>query len=643
MKKNLFLVAAVALMALVSCNKEELGNNTNGVVFVAELEQEASTKTQLGDKGETGRKALWVKGDKISINGTEFSAVSDGEVAEFTTTAEFTEADVYRAVYPASSYYSNTHVLIPETQDGTFANASIAVAESNTNTLVFNNFSSILKFQVPTACETVSFESNVSLNGRVKVDYADGNFTADYAGITSGANRQTITVKAEGGFVPDKDYYVAVRPYTHKLTVKIDGNLSKASEKTVTVERTKIHNLGVLPKAKLARDLAYDKKTVNHTLGNTFTAPKLTGITDGVTYKSSDTAVATIDAAGNVTVVGAEGTTIITASAPATENYLADEATYTLIVKKQERGLGFSEETVEHDLDDVFTAPELNGFDEGVTYSSLNPEVATVNEITGEVTINAKGETTITASATETANYKSGEASYKLIVKKYFNVYVCISDLNWSSVNMHQFTSAGDLTIWPGEPLSEKVTVNNKNYYKKKIEEDTTLSFTYNNGKASSNFKIDVKDVTVDNDIYYRLSARGAIAVDPNDVKTFGYAIYVFDQKSKNVAPNLYAWDDGNAWNTQYGGNFAGWPGVAFKDDCYYIPADSNNWKHYYYYEIPTALYGKSFKFIVNKSGKTSDLSVTNLNGDLYVGYWYDSASSNGFWTNTNLNTPITQ
>lgn len=225
----------------------------------------------------------------------------------------------------------------------------------------------------------------------------------------------------------------------------------------------------------------------------------------------------------------------------------------------------------------------------------------------------------------------------------YYNVYVCISDLGWSSVNMHQFTSAGDITSWPGEALTETVTIAGRKYYKKAIEEGTTLSFTYNNGKASTNFKIDVNEVTVNEDIYYRLSARGAIEVDPNDEKTFGYAIYVFDQKSKNVAPNLYAWNDADAWKTQYGGNFSTWPGVAFKNDCYYQPADGQNWKHYYYYEIPTALYGNSFMFIVNKKGQTSDLSVTKLAGDLYVGYWYDSASSNGFWANSNLNTPIPQ
>lgn len=224
-----------------------------------------------------------------------------------------------------------------------------------------------------------------------------------------------------------------------------------------------------------------------------------------------------------------------------------------------------------------------------------------------------------------------------------YNVYVCISDLKWSSVNMHRFNATGDLTSWPGEKLSETVVVNGKTYYKKSIAAGETLSFTYNNGQASSNFKVDVNNVTVNKDIYYRLSARGAIEVNPNDKKTFGYAIYVFDQKSKNVAPNLYAWEDNNAWNTQYGGNFAAWPGIAFKKDCYYVPADGQNWKHYYYYETPTDLYGKSFKFIVNKKGQTADLIVSNLSSDLYVGYWYNDANNNGFWTNTDMSTPITQ
>ena len=244
MKKNLFMVAAVALMALVSCNKEELGNNSNGVVFVAELEQDASTKTTLG----TDRKAHWEVNDEIKINGTVFTANKVGPESSFTTTAENFDvtATPFRAVYPASSYISNAAVDIPANQDGQFASASIAVAESSDQYLKFQNLSSILKFQVPVACNEVKIESSASLAGRITVNYSNGDMSPDYAGVTQ--PRKAITVA--GDFVPETDYYVAVKPDTHTLTVSIDGKDSKASTKSVTLDRSKIYNLGVLPEPK---------------------------------------------------------------------------------------------------------------------------------------------------------------------------------------------------------------------------------------------------------------------------------------------------------------------------------------------------------------------------------------------------------
>lgn len=226
----------------------------------------------------------------------------------------------------------------------------------------------------------------------------------------------------------------------------------------------------------------------------------------------------------------------------------------------------------------------------------------------------------------------------------YYNVYVCISDLGWTSVNMHIFDADGYNTEWPGEALNEYVTINGKTYYKKTIEEGTELGITYNNGKNNSNYKIDLGEtITVNEDVYYRLSARGAIKVDPNDKTTFGYAIYVFDQKSKNQAPNLYTWNDNEKWKEEYGKSFNPWPGAAFVEDCYYKPADDQQHRHYYYYVIPTNLYDVQFNYIVNKKGQTSDLTAPkNLNGDLYVGYWYNDANNNGFWVNNSQGTPIT-
>ena len=254
MKKNLFMVAAVALMALVSCNKEEINNNEiindeqietpSDIVFVAEFDQESDTKIALGEKVDGVHKTTWEAKDKISINGVEFTAKAAGERTEFTTSASFDEtATVFRAVYPASSYISTAAVDIPASQNGTFAGASIAVAESSTTSLKFNNLVTILKFQVPVNCSKVTFESTASIAGRITVNYNGGVITPDYAGVTQ-PNR---TINVTGTFVPGTDYYVAVKPDTHTFTVKIDDEVSKASTKAVTVERSKILNMGTLP------------------------------------------------------------------------------------------------------------------------------------------------------------------------------------------------------------------------------------------------------------------------------------------------------------------------------------------------------------------------------------------------------------
>lgn len=82
----------------------------------------------------------------------------------------------------------------------------------------------------------------------------------------------------------------------------------------------------------------------------------------------------------------------------------------------QERNLQFSVTTTTATVGEEFDEPTLTGAAAGVTYSSSNTNVATVNEITGEVTLVAAGETTITATAVADATYKAGTASYTLTV-----------------------------------------------------------------------------------------------------------------------------------------------------------------------------------------------------------------------------------
>ena len=244
------MVAAVALMAMVSCNKEEINNgvqeSASNIVFVGEFDQddqEPASKIALGELVDRVRKTTWVAGDEIKINGTVFSAQADGASTAFKTTATFDEtAETFRAVYPASSYISTTAVDIPANQNGTFASASIAVAQSETQSLSFKNVAAMLKFQVPVACSSVTIESTAALAGTVSVSFDDeGN---PVLGEVSNASNSIVIEKA---LVAGTDYYVAVLPGEHKFTVKIAGLTSKASTKTSTVERAKLLNMKTLP------------------------------------------------------------------------------------------------------------------------------------------------------------------------------------------------------------------------------------------------------------------------------------------------------------------------------------------------------------------------------------------------------------
>lgn len=130
------------------------------------------------------------------------------------------------------------------------------------------------------------------------------NFTSSvgtYASSEWNGSSQTVTFSASG-------------------TVKV---------KTISV--TYVSGEGETPTIQ-PRNLAFSAATATATVGQPFTAPTLSGVTTGVTYTSSSESVATVNAeTGAVTLVGA-GTTTIKASAPATAEYEAGEASYTLTV-----------------------------------------------------------------------------------------------------------------------------------------------------------------------------------------------------------------------------------------------------------------------------------------------------------------------
>lgn len=86
---------------------------------------------------------------------------------------------------------------------------------------------------------------------------------------------------------------------------------------------------------------------------------------------------------------------------------------------KSDPNISFSEGEVEVMIGQDFEEPILfNPNNVEVVFSSKKPEVATIDPVTGEVTIVGEGFTTITATSVETDKYMSASVNYVLTVKK---------------------------------------------------------------------------------------------------------------------------------------------------------------------------------------------------------------------------------
>ena len=150
----------------------------------------------------------------------------------------------------------------------------------------------------------------------------------------------------------------------------------------------------------------------------------LTNTGDGaVTYATNKPEVATVNATTGEVTIHAAGDATITATVADGKNYTyaVKTATYTLKVGKAAGSISYAENDIKKAFNDAAFTNALTLTGDGVvTYSSDNPAAATVNATTGEVTLKDVGETTITATVTDGANYTyaTPTATYKLTVGK---------------------------------------------------------------------------------------------------------------------------------------------------------------------------------------------------------------------------------
>lgn len=172
--------------------------------------------------------------------------------------------------------------------------------------------------------------------------------------------------------------------------------------------------------------ISYAESTVNKLpTDEPFTNPLSNNAEGRITYSSSNTGVATVDATGKITITGV-GTATITASVAESDAwaYATKAASYTLNVAKHSGSVSYATTEVKKLFnEDPFTNPITLTGDGEVTYSSSKESVATVDAATGKVTIVEgvlEGETVITATVEDSGTwaYATKKASYTLKVEK---------------------------------------------------------------------------------------------------------------------------------------------------------------------------------------------------------------------------------
>lgn len=255
--KRFFTIMSIAAVTLAACNKEneEPGQKIDPAQLVdmtfevsaktgpaAEV-QNVSTKTEIKEDGTV----LWSVGDKVSVfyevNGETGSSESEALTAENIkadgsasitvkvpaafTLEQFEGTRSLSAVYPfdATATYADgkINVSAPKVQDGTFAHASLSVAEwTGSNSLTFEN-----------QCGLLRIEAEDAAVSKIILKSADADVV-------------TLNVPGEG------TYYAAVAPSTLEgFSVVLTDAEGEELAKKVTTKSLVVEKGHILPLGKI--------------------------------------------------------------------------------------------------------------------------------------------------------------------------------------------------------------------------------------------------------------------------------------------------------------------------------------------------------------------------------------------------------
>lgn len=307
--------------------------------------------------------------------------------------------------------------------------------------------------------------------------------------------------------------------------------------------------------------LSQTSTTINagekYDLGSKIT--KADGYKGTISYSSGDNNVATVSESGIITGVK-KGTTDITIKASANVDFAEQSETFAITVEEQDLrkdpAFSWSPASYEPYFDtENKTFPTLNkaeGFNEAITYSSINENVATINA-NGEITILSAGETTITASFTGNNDWKESTASYTLNIKKH------ITELSFGTETTYNVNLGETFN----SPKATAATKNNKEY-------DGTITY----GSSDANIA-DVNAETGDVDIKGAGTVTITATAAATEAWTEATASYTLNIVDPN-APKILFYESFDKCNGT-GGNDNKWSGSIASSKIGNLP-DNTGW-----------------------------------------------------------------
>ena len=397
-----------------------------------------------------------IAGYKYSTNGTNWTeTIAAGESYTFEGIKAGTEVTIYAKTVDKvgleSSTYSSTGSTAEVTGNITMSKNPSSANWTNGNITVTLSYSNIpsgyeMQYKVGsgewTAGTSVTVtQNNTTVYGRlynksiddevlvnsVTITNIDKTAPTAPTGITSSVTTNSITVTASGG----TDSLSGVAGYQYRINSGAwSGTIASGKSHTFsglvaatnyTIEARTVDNVGITSSVytktiqsgsikvtgiTLANKTLTKTGTTNPTVTITPTITPSNATNKGVTWSSSNPGVATVNASGVVTYVSA-GTTVITATAKDGSG-VKGTCTVTCTENIKVTGITIANQTISTTNPTVTITPTItpsNATNKGITWSSSNPAVATVNA-SGVVTYVSAGTTVITATAKDGSGVK---------------------------------------------------------------------------------------------------------------------------------------------------------------------------------------------------------------------------------------------